>query len=441
MSELHNHLLWLAILWPLLLAFPRVSIVVPRPAPMAIAPALALVLLPGEAAMTLPRYFVSMGLELDNSSRWILAMVILVWLGAALPGRYARLQGQHTGTPLLMMTLAGASGLVLATDMTGFYSFSALMGYSFYGLLVRGAHEPGQGAGRLYILALLIADVALLEAMLKAGLQSHDLRFATVQRAMGESASPLYVVMVFMAFALKAGVWPVHWWLRAGYQVATLPTMMLLAGVPVAMGLFGMATWLPLGEAAFPKTGRLVQGLGGAAVLYAGFRLLTRAPAVLREIPAWSVTLLSGLFLILTGTGLAHPAFWQNYGFLMPPLIVVTGVTGALLSFFPARREPVVSPEIPEAQRVEGVRQWIQRGADLLTQKKRLLEHRLFELRKAARTVWLGHSDKSSVWQILSTFSTFSNHGNRWSLKVMLFVMLGLVLGLMVTLEAQGAFS
>ena len=262
MSELHNHMLWLAIAWPLLLALSGLALpggvrALTRPMLAAIIPASALLLLPGNADILLPEAFLGMGLALDDSNRWVLAMLVLVWLVLFwlvlfLPGMVQTNDQQHdTQKPaavLLMMTLAGACGLVLTTDLIGFYIFSALMGYSFYGLLVQANNASAHTVGRLYIMALLVADVALLEAMLHANLHNNHLHFDTVRQAMGESASPLYVAMVSLAFVLKAGIWPVHWWLLAGYQVAVPAVMILLAGMPVAMGLFGMTTLATAGE-------------------------------------------------------------------------------------------------------------------------------------------------------------------------------------------------
>ena len=440
MSELHNHMLWLAIVWPLLLALSGLALpggvrALTRPVLAAIIPASALLLLPGNADILLPQAFLGMGLALDDSNRWVLAMLVLVWLVLFLPGMVQTNDQQHdTQKPaavLLMMTLAGACGLVLATDLIGFYSFSALMGYSFYGLLVQANNASAHAVGRLYIMALLVADVALLEAMLHANLHNNHLHFDTVRQAMGESASPLYVAMVILAFVLKAGIWPVHWWLLAGYQVAVPSVMILLAGIPVAMGLFGMTTWLPLGKAAFLQTGTLLQGLGGVAVLYSSFRLITSASASLRTIPAWSVNLLSGLYLLLTGTGLAYPGFWQSYGFLMPPLLVITGLTGAVFGFIGARQPPPASPPIPAAQLIARLQQWITQGAKLLTRKKALLAHQLNNRWNGIRSGWSGLTDKSSAWQ------TFSTYSDRWSVKIMLFVVLGLVLGLVLAGSTQ----
>lgn len=421
MSELHNNLLWFVVFWPLVWAIPMLNSVLPWPRIIAVVPALVLTMLPGQATVTLPPYLLGRSLATDSGNRWLLAMSVLLWLSSAILGEWRKRQAMREQSHVFfLLTMAGTLGLILATDLIGFYTFSALMGYGFYGLLLRGGHHSALDVGRIYIFSLVLADVLLLEAMLHIGLKSEDLRFETVHQLMSESASPAYVLLVLLGFGLKAAIWPAHFWLVPAYQVASRPTMILLGSVPVAMGLMGLTHWLPLGDIALWNLGSVVQWLGGMAVLYSGFRLFTVSS--LNLIPGWTVILLSGVFMILTGTGLAYPWLWHTYEFLITPLIVFVGLIAGALSLMFCRRQMPFSPELPLVHRLDLLSHQIELGEKQLENKKLVMMARLNALRKAMLTTFPAYADRRTQWQRLSA------QANRWSVKIMLFVVLGLIL-------------
>lgn len=330
-NELYGIALWLVVGWPLLLLLPMLRRRLPCPHYLAIVPAAALLLLlllsPGMVNLSLPWLLFDIGLSMDDDRRWLLLMTVIIWLLAAPLERSQRLSGSHWQSSLYLLTLVGSLGVVLASDMVGFFSFSTLMGYGFYGLLFQRGNALAGAAARRYLICLVIADLLLFEALLLAAFYGESLLFSVLAETMVESSVlPLYLLMVFSSFALKVGFWPLHFWLHAGYRSAK-PLPFLLLVLPVALGLFGLVRWLPLGTLHDETTAIALQFVGITAMLYAalrGFRAATR--------PAWQSLFASGLIILLLGAGLADPLLWQQYGAaLIYPLIAVIGIALAVL--------------------------------------------------------------------------------------------------------------
>ena len=347
-NELYGIALWLVVSWPLLLMLPVLRRQLPCPHYLAIMPAavllLSLLLSPDVVSLNLPWLLFDIGLSMDDDRRWLLLMTVVIWLLAAPLERSQRLPGSHWQSSLYLLTLAGSLGVVMADDLVGFFSFSTLMGYGFYGLLLQPGNALAEVAARRYLICLVIADLLLFEALLLAAFYGEILLFSALAEAMaGSSVLPLYLLIIFAAFALKVGFWPLHFWLHNAYRSAS-PLSFLLLVLPVVLGLFGLVRWLPLAALHDETTALTLQLIGTAAMLYAAFRWFHSATR-----PAWQSLFASGLVILLLGSGLASPLWWQQHGAgLIYPVIAAVGIALALLrgscspssALLPASRVP-----------------------------------------------------------------------------------------------------
>jgi len=234
---------------PLLLAVPALRARLYRPCHFALLPAVLLLTVPAVFSIEVPWLLFGTGLGIDGPGRLLLVMSVVLWASATSLIQAPADQAAHSRlTTLLLLTMAGNLGVILATDLVGYFSFSALMGYGFYGLLVDGGDETARRAGRVYLGFLVLADLLLFEALLIAAATTRDLGFEAVHQAIGQSpASGLYLSMVLAGFALKAGIWPLHFWLPLAFRSTRPAVALLLGGVPVAIALLGMLRWLPAG--------------------------------------------------------------------------------------------------------------------------------------------------------------------------------------------------
>ncbi|MDF2448929.1 MAG: NADH-quinone oxidoreductase subunit [Bacteroidota bacterium] len=75
---------------------------------------------------------------------------------------------------------------------------------------------------------------------------------------------------IFLAFGIKMPVFPLHTWQPDTYVTAPTQGTMLLSGIMLKMGTFGLIKWLlPLAPLALNKWGGLVIGLSVFGILYA----------------------------------------------------------------------------------------------------------------------------------------------------------------------------
>jgi multicomponent K+:H+ antiporter subunit D len=296
---------------PLLLAFPALRSRLPRPCLLALLPAVILLLMPTAFSIEVPWLLFGSGLGLDDTSRWLLAMAVMLWaIAATVLQAPAGQPADNRLTVFFLLTMAANLGAILATDLVGFSVASSLMGYGFYGLLVAGGDAVVRRAGRVYLGFMIVADLILFEVLLIAAATTGDLDFAAVHHAIalsqeGAPASGWYVSMVLAGFALKAGIWPLHFWLPLTFRSVRPAVALLLGGVPVAIALLGMVRWLPLGEISLPDLGTGMQWLGLATAVVGTVVGLSQTHP--RALLAYACIVVTSLFVTILGSGLEWP--------------------------------------------------------------------------------------------------------------------------------------
>ena len=330
--------------WPLLLLLPALRSRLFRPCHLALLPAVMLLVIPENFSIEMPWLLFGTGLGIDGPSRLLLAMSVVLWIAATFLQPPSGQAVDNRNTIFCLLTMAGNLGTILATDMLGFFTFSTLMGYGFYGLLVNDGDAATRRAGRVYLGFLILADLVLFEALLIAATTSEDLGFGVVRHALERSAAPgLYLTIVLAGFALKAGIWPLHFWLPLSFRSARPAVVLLLGGIPVAIGLLRMVRWFPLGELAFPELGAGIQWVGLAAVIYGTIAGLGQSHP--RALLAYAGIVVTGLFVTTLGSGLVWPLFGAVIKETAPLFILYLGfmlaalVAGSVMADkVPARR-------------------------------------------------------------------------------------------------------
>ncbi|MCW8935626.1 MAG: proton-conducting transporter membrane subunit [Gammaproteobacteria bacterium] len=336
--EFYTTTLWVAVIWPLLLSIPSLHNRLPWPRHLAIIPAVILTVTPIDVSINIPWLLYGTGFAIDGNVRWILGAFVVIWFATVSITLPSNKKSPFSST-LYLLTLTGSLGALLTTDLVGFFSFSTLMGYGFYGLLRQNANKIQQRTARLYLYFLIIADLALFEALLLVAFTTQHFQFEVARQAMSDiSSSPVYLYMVLLGFMLKAGIWPFYIWLTAAFNSGTRTIALLLIASPVTISMFGLLRWLPVRDDIY-ITGMVMQLLGVAAILHAVLKIFTRLifkqglfrHGMVYFTGAWLIIALTGLFSLILGTALLNPTLWQQYVYLVYPFIAVTSMTLTIL--------------------------------------------------------------------------------------------------------------
>lgn len=146
--------------------------------------------------------------------------------------------------PLMHLLLAGVAGAFLTSDLFNLYVWFEVMLLASFALLAMG-QERAQMAGALkYVVLNLFSSAMFLTALgllygLAGTLNMADL--AVKLPALEESSRTTLVAMLFMlAFSVKAGVFPLFFWLPASYHTPPVAVSALFAGLLTKVGVYAL---------------------------------------------------------------------------------------------------------------------------------------------------------------------------------------------------------
>lgn len=183
-------------------------------------------------------------------------------------------------TLVLFMQMA-LVGVFVARDGFLFYVFWELALIPIYFIcLLWGGENRGKItfkffvytlAGSLFMLAALIL-LYVHTPITEAGTHSFSIEmlYNAGHHALNETQQALVFWAFFLAFAIKMPVFPFHTWQPDTYVTAPTQGTMLLSGIMLKMGTYGVLRWmLPMTPAALETWGPWVIGLSIISVVYA----------------------------------------------------------------------------------------------------------------------------------------------------------------------------
>ena len=235
----------------------------------------------------------------------LFALVSLGVLLAALV--YEVLGGVRTRAfpALVLFEATGLTGLFLTGDVFNFYVFFEIAMIAAYVLTGYGERSRQLRAAMIFAVVNLLGSVLFLIAIaaLYHVTGSLDMRVVAARMAITE-ANPAVITaaVLFVAFSVKLGLFPFHFWLPAVYTGVRPAVSAILSGALANVGGYGLLRFgagilpreLDLGAAAL-----LV--LGTASIVYGGLQAISRHDP--DEVLAYSAIGQVGYVLIALGVG------------------------------------------------------------------------------------------------------------------------------------------
>jgi len=179
---------------------------------------------------------------------------------------------------LMLLTQCGLMGVFVATDALLFYFFWELALIPVYFLCSRwGGEKRIQATFKFFVytflgsLLMLIGIICVYQHTVSTEYSVHSFAiqsFYSVHLTSTEQNCLFW--LFFIAFAIKMPIFPFHTWQPDTYEQSPTSTTMVLSGIMVKMGLFGVLRWLlPVFPLATVKFSSVVIFLSVAGMIYA----------------------------------------------------------------------------------------------------------------------------------------------------------------------------
>jgi multicomponent Na+:H+ antiporter subunit D len=201
----------------------------------------------GPVAGSMGGWAAPVGIALVADTLSALMVVVTAFMGVVCAGyaladidRRRCRAGWHA---LYQLLLAGATGAFLTGDLFNLYVWFEVMLIASFGLLVIGGGRAQIDAGVKYVALNLVATVMFLTAVgLIHGLAGTLTLADLPARLEGAPPAALAAVslLLFAAFAAKAGLFPLFFWLPAAYHAPPMAVTAIFAGILTKAGVYAL---------------------------------------------------------------------------------------------------------------------------------------------------------------------------------------------------------
>ncbi|MDD5254809.1 MAG: proton-conducting transporter membrane subunit [Candidatus Omnitrophica bacterium] len=191
---------------------------------------------------------------LDPLAIFFLAVIGLVSLPSAVFSvGYLRSESPARRALAWVLFLAFALSMclvVVSGNLFSFLVFWELMSlFSYFLVVFDHTHEKSVRAGTVYFVMTHIGTALIMAAFLILYAQAGSFDFTAVKQAasaMPGSARNIVFLLLFLGFAAKAGVAPLHIWLPLAHPQAPSHISSMMSGVMIKIAVYGMARFFIL---------------------------------------------------------------------------------------------------------------------------------------------------------------------------------------------------
>ncbi len=263
---------------------------------------------------------------------------------------------------LILILETMAIGVFAASDVFLFYVFFEAMLIPVY-FLIGGYGSGNRSAAAVkFLLYSLFGGLLMLASIIAlyviSGEQGeHTFDLATLAKLQMSSTTQNFLFLgFFIAFAIKAPLWPFHTWLPDAAESATPGTSVLLLGVLDKVGTFGMIRYcLTLFPEATKTFTPMIITLSVISIIYGAFLAIGQTD-IKRLIAFTSIShfgfITMGIFAMTSQGQSGATLYMFNHGFSTAALFLIAG-------WMAARRGSSTISDFGGLQRVTPVMAWL----------------------------------------------------------------------------------
>ncbi|MEU7478369.1 proton-conducting transporter membrane subunit [Lentzea sp. NPDC042327] len=232
---------------------------------------------------------------------WLSVLVLLAGAAHEAIGRVR----SRTFPGLVVLLAAGLTGLFVTADVFTFYVFFELAMTASYALSAYGGKRRQLRAALVFTAVNLLGSFIFLLSVAGAYRVTGTLAMDQVAQRMltvNPNAAILIAAGFFIAFSVKLGLFPFHFWLPTVYAGSRPAVAAILSGAVANIGAYGL---LRFGAGIFPEqlrlTGVALAVLGAVSIVYGGVLAIGRGDTA--EMLAYSAIGQVGYVLVALGVG------------------------------------------------------------------------------------------------------------------------------------------
>jgi multicomponent Na+:H+ antiporter subunit D len=211
---------------------------------------------------------------------------------------------ERTFPGLVLLLGAGLTGLFLTGDLFNFYVFFEIAMTAAYVLTASGGGRRELGASLVFAAVNLLGSTVFLISVAGVYRVTGTLAMDAIAARMAivePNAAILIAVGFFIAFSVKLGLFPFHFWLPTVYTGVRPAVAAILSGALANIGAYGLLRFGDLlpGGVQLGSTALVV--IGGVSIVYGGVAAVARRDAA--ETLAYSSIGQVGYVLVALGVG------------------------------------------------------------------------------------------------------------------------------------------
>lgn len=209
---------------------------------------------------------------------------------------------------LVLLSQAGLMGVFLASDGLLFYFFWELALIPVYFLCSKWGGERRIQVTFKFFVYTFIGSLMMLSALIYLSLQTNGVNAMSLENIMAAGkALPamqqhLIFWLLFVAFAIKMPIFPLHTWQPDAYEQAPTPITIILSALMVKMGVYAVMRWLiPVMPQAAQYWSDLIMTLSIIGIVYAS--LIAMVQSNIKRLVAYSSIAHMGLMCAAAFSG------------------------------------------------------------------------------------------------------------------------------------------